>query len=478
MKKYLVIFMAIVTIVSLASCSGFFPITSETPAASESSEPATAEPSHAASPSPTESAAAKFLAVEPSAPEVGKYLRQNTADLSPEDADLLLERLLLLQLDISADMNLRIWDEANMTALNETLGGVLDASKIPEITDETVRSGFQKVSDSLMTMVRYEETPVFEPDWAALDSMKGAFSPQAAAMVEYRNRLQGQYYDGDPYNFVLLAEDIAATEEALKITDIGFVRWQLVQLYTVQAGRLLYGPEGSFLSMFMAGDLKIISNIEKFAEQYATTSFGAICKSILLKQGEGEQAVSDFISDSLIFPPGDSRIMTEIKIDFNGAELVVPQITGIADAAVMEKVNTSVMAAAKALVKSGRDNQEVNCYISFTNDTYISFNFLYSYSIESDMGHYTESFLMLKMKTGDSVTLSDLVGKPLDAFKDQLLQSILGADTPKDLQEPVDFMIDKKDLIISVPSATSEWPDYYNVTYNGLRSFMDVSMLY
>jgi hypothetical protein len=39
-------------------------------------------------------------------------------------------------------------------------------------------------------------------------------------------------------------------------------------------------------------------------------------------------------------------------------------------------------------------------------------------------------------------------------------------------------MLTSGELTLVVPSPDSEWPDYFTVTWNGLRSFMDVSKLY
>lgn len=475
MKKYLAILLILVTILSLASCAGKQVEPSSSPQASES---AAISPTPSANPSPIASATAQLLAGEPAAPVLGLYLKQNAANLSAEDGNLLLERLLLAQLDLSMDMNNRIWDTPYMSALNDTLGGILDAAKIPNIKDDTVRGNFQKVADGMMTMVRYEETPVFEPDWAALEAMKDTFSAQAGVMIDYQSRLQGRYYFGDPYNFDLLAADIVAVEEALQNTDSGFVRWQLKYVYTVQVGRLLYGPEGSFLSMFMSGDKPTVSNIEKYAEQYSWSTFGSVCKNLLAKQSKGYEVVSSFISDSLIFPPGDTRGVLKISIDYNGAKIEVPQLIGMEDAAVMEKVNAAIMDTARALVISGRDNQTVNNYITFVNDNYVNVDFSYSYRDDYYIEHFSESYLMLDLNTGKSVSLDDLVGKPFKEYKDQLIQSIQSNNPPVDLKEPVHFMIDRNDFILSVLSDKNEWPDYFTITWNGLRSFMDISKLY
>lgn len=160
MRKLIVLLSLAVSLALLASCSLLPGKPSNTPEASPA--PSATGDNPAETPSP-DGAVKTFLESEPDAPAVAAYLKDNTASLTAADADLLVERLVLLHQDISQDMNMRIWEDGFMTALNETLGGTLDAAKIGAIEDPVVKSAFQVASDAGMTIVRYEETPAFEP---------------------------------------------------------------------------------------------------------------------------------------------------------------------------------------------------------------------------------------------------------------------------------------------------------------------------
>jgi hypothetical protein len=481
MKRYLAVLL-VFAILSSASCGLLSGKTSPSP--SPSRTPPSGAPSDSPgdgtpelSPEPGAPEAAVFLAGEPSAGEVGAYLKQNARDLPPEDADLLLERLLLLQLDITYTLNYKIWDIPYMTALNETLGGVFDALKLGNIKDEAVRADFQAAADGLITMVRYEETPVFETDWAALEAMKDVFSAAAADLITYQSRFQGRYYNGDPYKFEEFAEDIAAVEKLVGSTENGFARWELKDLYVRQVGRILHGAEGEWLFAFSDGDAAATRRIESFAETYAGTNFGAICTRMLEVQGDGPVALSAAIEDHLHFPPGDPRWLKKTVFDYSGAAMEVPQVKGLEDADAEDKVNGAISEFAKALVQPGAENQTVGYFLSFANDRYVAFCFTYNRWNGSGTGSYSEAFLTLDLETGDIVSLDDLVGKPFDEYKDALLGA-MSAGAPADLKPPVDFQISSGEISILVPSETSDWQDYYTVTYNGLRSFMDVSKLY
>ncbi len=95
-----------------------------------------------------------------------------------------------------------------------------------------------------MTVVRYEETPVFEMDWNKLELLGSAFSDEAIGMIVYRGRLQGNYYAGDPLNFDALAADIADVEMRLTALEGGFVSWQLRKVFDYQVQELIARVRG------------------------------------------------------------------------------------------------------------------------------------------------------------------------------------------------------------------------------------------
>jgi hypothetical protein len=481
MKKQTLSAIVLAALLLFSGCavgSSKTPVENETPPAGGTSEPSqTPQPGGTPAPSFTISDAEAFLNREPGAAEICTYMEENAEQLSPEAGDLLLERLILAQLDISQRMSSLIYEEAYMTALNDVMGGVLDESKIANITDESVRKDYQEIADSLMKVVRYEETPVVEPDWNAIEKI-GLFSENAAAMVMYRSRLQDWDYHGDPYNFDLAAEDIAAMEKLLNGMENGFVRWQLKQNYDRLVSTVLFGPEGSYLYMLMDGDEQILGNIERYAEEYQGTRFGSMCADLKGLQGVDMQAVSDYIIDRLNFPPGDQRSMTALETEYSGAALSILKINGLNDPTIEEKIYEAALSEAQAMIKPQFTEQSLTSYSSFVNDLYFGLSLVYSYTDENGQFEYTEKNLTFDLKTGENLTLDALVGQPLEAYKSILLDNMFGGEPMTDINAPVEFSIYSEGILILVPSEEYDWPQYYNVTLNGLRKFMDVAKLY
>ncbi len=476
MKKRLTVAVLLCLALFLTSCDKKEYVSEETPSAGAPASPSVLPSASEAQPSaPQETAAEAFLKAEPSAAQVGRYLTENAAALTAGDGDLLLERLIILQQDIADMMNVRIWDNAYMTALNETMGGVFDPDRIDDIDDPDVRSVFSEVADALMTVVRYEETPVFEMDWQKLETFRGAFSAEAADMIGYHSRLQSGAYAGDPLDFDLLAADIAAVEERLAPLDSGFIRWQLRKVFYSQVSRFFTGPEGSFYGEYVGNGSEYTERLQEYAGMYSGR-FGEMCREIYELAGEDAQAISDYLTGALIFPPDCPLSARNAVFEEDGAWLSLPVITG-GDGALADALNAEIRDMALMMLESGRTDQSVSTYMTVSG-AYMSVTFACSFLDGEGQYHYTETGLVLDLSTGGSVTLDDLVGAPFDSYKDALLNAMSGSNIPPELSLTPAFYLTGSGLTISVPSGAEGWPDYYAVTFNGLRSFMDISRLY
>lgn len=415
-----------------------------------------------------------FLANEPTASEVASFLKANLTSLSPQEGDALLERLILLQLDISTVMDLKIWETPYSNALYDVMGGVLNDDKIGDIEQSDVRSRFQAVSDAMLTIVRYEETPVFEPDWQAIAALKDAFSPEAAAMVDFQARLQT---GGIAYTTDMLAADIVAVEKELKGNASGFVRWQLRSVYGRMTARLLFGAEGISIDDFVAGKQDIITSYQKYLDLYGDTRFGTIIKHLLDMQGSDAQSVTDYLLDALTFPPDTTKYAETVTLDENGAQVELLTVRGGEDSAVTDAINTSIKEAALAMLHKGKKEQKVTCFATVSGN-YLGVTLSYSNTDTGSASNYTDKNLVYDLGTGKSVTLDNLTGKPFDDYKDRLLGAMVGERIPLDIAGPVDITLADDCIIVLVPSQDGAWPSYYTVTFNGLRRIMDVTTLY
>lgn len=472
MKKMILIVILALVMQLLTGCSGG---NSPAPSATISSSGETPVSSNTPDDA-TLAEAEAFLQLDPTASEIGIYLRERYSEISQGAGNLLLERLILAQLDPITVMNSKIYEDDYLNALNVTMGGILDPTKIADIENETVRDEFQAISDGLMTIVRYEETPVLEPDWNALDELNVAFGEREAQLTILQSRIQGRYYAGDPHQFDLLAEDIVFTENLIKETD-GFVRWQLSMLYKHQIGNLIFGPEGSYLEEFVDKNADAIERITRYSQTYNTSEFGALCSQMLALSDSDMTTLSEAINEKLTFPPGDTRTLTFVESESNGIAIRVPEISD-PNNQIFEEINQTILSTASGLAIADIMEQSISVYVSFINENYISVDMMNSY-IDSDGNyHLLESFLTLDLTTGATVTLDDLVGSTFDSYKDTLLSSMIGNDSMTALSEPVNYMLYDSGLQIMILNDSGTFYEYYTVTYHGLAKIMDIEKLF
>lgn len=423
-------------------------------------------------------AAETFLEQEPTAAEIGIHLGEIDGTVSKETGDLLLERLLLAQLDQIELVNSKIYEDVYLNALNETMGGVLDPSKIADISDETVRQDFQALSDGLMKVVRYEETPVVEPDWTAITSYGTNFSEEAADMALMQSKLQDRTYFGDPYNFDLLATDVIATEKMIGASHISFVKRQLKSLYKRQVGTLLIGPEGSFLSEYVSGSEEAVARIEGFANLDQDSRLGKLSRKLIDSDTTDMMALSDLIQSDLAFSPDDARTLYQKTIDYNGSSVRLVGVTGISDPAVEEKINQTIKKATEEMVKPDVKEQMTSCYMSFVNDHYLSLGLSNNYADAAGDYAYEEKYLTIDLNSGETISLDDLIKRPFAEYKEELMGSMLGQKAVTELDEPVEYLLSDDGLQLLVLNQRGDGLDYYTVSLNGLRRIMDISTLY
>jgi hypothetical protein len=278
----------------------------------------------------------------------------------------------------------------------------------------------------------------------------------------------------DTAGFDLLAADIAAVEDKLAGLD-GFIRWQLHKVYARQVSELFIGPEGYFLSEYTDADSAYLSRLEQYAGMY-DGKFGQLCRGLYEMRGDDSQTGVDYLNGALIFPPDYPLTAEVVVFEENETWLSLPAISG-ADDALTEQLNLTVRDTALAMTESGRTDQTANAYVTVCGG-YMSVTFACGYLDADSQYHYEETSLVFDLATGKSVTLDEIVGKPFSDYKDALLASMRGYNIPADLTEPFAFSLTDSGLTVSLPSGDGDWPDYYIVTFNGLRSFMDISKLY
>lgn len=345
------------------------------------------------------------------AADLGLFIKEHITEASPEEAELMLQWLLIYQSEPILKINDLIYTEEYANPLYDVMGGIIDPDKVADIEDVTVRNDFQALIDGYMTLVRYEETPVIETDWPAIASLKDAFSEDMSAFLTLKAESRN-YYSEDYYK---MAEQIVMVEDRINATDHTFLKSQLQKLHADYIYDLLLGPEGMHMGTFVGKSDVLYEDLMRFAEDDAQSSFGQF---LLLLDGEDWEnfvGPQDAIQTYVAFGYGSKYHWLSEKVVTDMVE--GERVTLVSDVRpdIATKVNEGIDQAIASLAQETDGLYGYNVYASYSTDDYISVYVSLHYLATPDQVKYLESALSFDLNTGDIMTLSDYLGMSEEA---------------------------------------------------------------
>lgn len=176
-----------------------------------------------------------------------------------------------------------------MDALNDDMDGILDASKIKNISNETIRAFYQNLSDSYLTIVRYEETPVVEIDWTKIDALDATFSEG----LEYVINARSYNTNIDYLDYYDIAERVVALEKMIALETSAFVKSQMLDLYEMWTSYLVVGPEGTHIELYVNKEDSLYEEMFEFSYNYEATNFGQFMRTLVEGDYEDYSAAYD-----------------------------------------------------------------------------------------------------------------------------------------------------------------------------------------
>ncbi|MBN2897723.1 MAG: hypothetical protein JXO44_03015 [Clostridia bacterium] len=349
-----------------------------------------------------------LLVAETTAPDIVQYIEANISEATNDDAEFFLKCLMVYQTEYVTRGHEVIYSNDYMDALNTTMGGVLDASKIADIEDAEIRAFYQGLYDSYLTIVRYEEMPVIEMDWKRVAILDSAASETLKYYIEEMDTRH--YPRNDAYYSA--AQKIVELETIIPETKSEFVTSLLEEMYRLKVSRLVSGPEGSYSDAFMTRSDNYYSEMMRFANDYPESPFAGFIKSLEHIEEGDIMAVFDALQAYRMDNPfrrhhwrieaysdGDKNINRSIYVD-GAAGSLAEKINGQIEMA-MDEMFTMVKAYASYSISS------------FGMDDYGDFVTIgVSLNYENPEGQYVyaERYLNIDLKTGETISLEDYLG--------------------------------------------------------------------
>ena len=338
--------------------------------------------------------------------DLGLFIKDNIADASTEDAELMLQWLFIYQSELILKINDLIYTEAYANPLYDVMGGILDPEKVVDIEDPTVRNDYQALVDGYMTLVRYEETPAIETDWAALTSLNDAFSPEMADLLTLRAESQFFYTE----DFYFMAERVVMVEDMIASANDGFLKNQLQQLHRNFVYDVLVGPEGMYMGTFVGKSDEAYNTLMTFAGDFSDSSFGQFLFELDAQEWGNFVGPQDAVSNYVAFGYGSDYQWDLMSVMTDLVEGEKYQLMSDAHQDMAAKVNEGINEAIESLGANTNGQYGYNTYPSYNTENYVSLYVSLRHLATTDQIKYLESAITFDLSTGEMITLSDYLG--------------------------------------------------------------------
>jgi hypothetical protein len=411
----------------------------------------------------------ELLTGESNAADLGNFITIHISEVNPEEAEMMIEWLVIYQTELIHMMNGQIYQNSYMDVLNNDLGGVLDPTKIDQIADEQIREEFQDLIDAYLTIVRYEETPSVETDWHDISSLSPFFSEDFKAMTILNDKIQNFDYNRRDPDFIALAEDAIAVESLINAHERSFLTWQLELLYQNQIGNLLVGPEGSYIGTFEEKDGKLYDDLIDISERYSESELGQL---IVALDKEGLDVFDDILE--MINAYKQFGFKVDYTLEREVLEIEEARIDRINIRMPGEKereaiINETLLNQANGLILAAGVEGEYSVYMHpiFENDIYLTVIMSISYTDPEKGYGYEDQYVNIDLTNGEMITLEDYFRMPYQEFEEEL--KIL---TGVDFEAMPEFGLNNLGISLSAKRVGQVREDYAFLTLKDLLPFV------
>lgn len=359
---------------------------------------------------------------ETAANELAAYIRANIQYVDSKDAESMIEYLLIYQTEIIDNFNNQIYEEAYMQALNSDMEGVLDREKIDNILDESIRSDYQELIDSILTIRRYEEHPAVETDWQSLKEFSSYVSKDFSQMIDLYSKIQNYEYKREELDVSAIAEDMIKTESILKNQQENFMEKKINQLYNLQIYALLIGPEGTYLDMWIHKDGEGYKNILGLVEKYPTSILAEIISHINQSKIDSIMDVIDIIDENLEFELKSDYYIDSIDFIKDKGEYKILQIRMPDNREKENSINNLIKSDMRKYIEETRSKEEflLTTYVNYGDRQYISYEVFVDYYNSQSSKPYIIFYRTLDYLEEKYISLDDYLGLDFISMKSDL----------------------------------------------------------
>jgi len=419
---------------------------------------------------------------------------------APDEADLALSRLLMAQEAMSSDWR-NMMTDGRPTGFQE-MGYKWDPAQIESISDPEMKNSFNDLVQGYCRIKTYEEYPSVESDWKELQVYNAHLSDDVKLMLKLNAKVQNYEYGIDSVEFADIARDIHELETPLKQRQYDYMAFQMNKTYNRLISEFFFGMEGLNMDLWKDTSGPFIQAVTDVAENSSNTEFGKLCVQFLntSEQNASSDSYFNIVGDSLsnynAFGLQSSLSLETKHQSLKNLKQSIELIKCPYNANVEKRVNDVILEEVNQLrleLKWDKDtspNLRERSYSTFTNEKYYSTT-LYSSTSTPDNDYVSaQTHLTFDLKTGNLLSLSNLIGQPYDIYapilldktKNRYMQEHTFFNDLESLPKEQTFELDEDGLVLNFEKGEIS-PDYMHsfsvfIPHSDLITLYDPIKLY
>ena len=379
----------------------------------------------------------KFSALmnsHPDAKTIVAFMNSCLDKSAPDEADLALSRLIMAQEAISDDWTDMMID-GRLVGFQE-MGYEWDRTQIDNITDPEMRTSYNELIQSYCRIKTYEEYPSVESDWKELQVFNSHLSGDVKLMLELNAKVQNYEYGINSVQFADIAKDILELETPLKQRQYDYMSFQMNKTYNRLIGEFFYGIEGMNMEYWNNSSSPLIQTVSDVVKNNPNTEFGKLCFKFLdiSKQHASSDSyfniVGDVLSNYNTFGLQSSLSLETKYKSFDNLKQSIELLKCPYNTNIEKRVNDAILEEVYTLRRElnwNKDSSPIineNSYSTFTNEKYYSTTLYSSTSMPDNNYISAQKHLTFDLKTGNLLSLSDLIDQPYDVYAPILLDKV------------------------------------------------------
>lgn len=396
----------------------------------------------------------EILTPETTTAELKAYMEENIQHVSKEEAEEMLEFLLIYQTEIIEDFMIT---EAFFDQAYEGM----DESAIESILDETIKADYKLLFDSSL-MPKFSENHLYiATDWKSLKKFSPYLPQVYDEILNLYIQMEDYEYDGEELDVNGLGQDIIKTESLIRKQNASFFKKINNELYEAQLYNLLLGPEGSHVYLWEEKNNKEYDQLMKLSEEYPESTFAQIINEMDQAAAEEISDASDIIRNYLAFGLESENHMETVSYSEGQGDYEIIQVKIPGNDEKENKINNIIKAAIKKDIEE--ENIKGDFYVStdlkYADEKYISYDALVNYIDLQGNEDYKYFYRTLDYLQEEYITLEEYLGASFDSIKRDL-EEILG----EEIDSSPEFLLFAND--ISLFSDNQEGRAEYRASLN------------